>query len=32
VLAGLVKRIDPELTGLPMFDPATLQEVNKQLM
>ena len=31
VLAGLVKRIDPELTGLPMFDPATLQEVNKQL-
>jgi len=32
VLAGLVKRIDPEMTGFPMFDPATLQEVKKQLM
>ncbi len=27
VLAGLTKRIDPELTGLPLFDPATLAEV-----
>jgi [acyl-carrier-protein] S-malonyltransferase len=27
VLAGMVKRIDPELTGLPLFDPATLAEV-----
>jgi [acyl-carrier-protein] S-malonyltransferase len=24
VLAGMVARIDPELTGLPMYDPATL--------
>ncbi len=29
VLAGLVKRIDSELTGLPLFDPATLAEVKK---
>jgi [acyl-carrier-protein] S-malonyltransferase len=27
VLAGMVKRIDPELTGLALFDPATLAEV-----
>jgi [acyl-carrier-protein] S-malonyltransferase len=27
VLAGMVKRIDAELTGLPLFDPATLAEV-----
>jgi [acyl-carrier-protein] S-malonyltransferase len=27
VLAGMVKRIDAELTGLPLFDPATLEEV-----
>jgi [acyl-carrier-protein] S-malonyltransferase len=27
VLAGLVKRIDAELTGAPLFDPATLEEV-----
>jgi [acyl-carrier-protein] S-malonyltransferase len=27
VLAGLTKRIDAELTGLPLFDPATLAEV-----
>ena len=27
VLAGLCKRIDPELTGAAMFDPATLSEV-----
>ena len=26
VLAGMVKRIDAELTGLPMYDPATLAE------
>ena len=31
VLAGLVKRIDPELIGLPLFDPATLAEVQKAL-
>ena len=31
VLAGLVKRIDPELTGLPLFDPATLAEVQKAM-
>ncbi len=27
VLAGMVKRIDPELTGAALFDPATLAEV-----
>lgn len=27
VLAGLVKRIDADMLGLPMFDPATLAEV-----
>jgi [acyl-carrier-protein] S-malonyltransferase len=26
VLAGMVKRIDPELTGAALYDPATLQE------
>lgn len=31
VLAGLTKRIDPELTGLPLFDPATLAEVMEAL-
>lgn len=31
VLAGLVKRIDPELTGLALFDPATLQDVKGAL-
>jgi [acyl-carrier-protein] S-malonyltransferase len=31
VLAGLCKRIDPELTGLPMYDPATLAEVKGAL-
>lgn len=31
VLAGLTKRIDPELTGLPMFDPATMAEVMETL-
>ena len=32
VLTGLVKRIDPELTGLPLFDPATLAEVKRTLV
>jgi [acyl-carrier-protein] S-malonyltransferase len=27
VLAGMVKRIDAEMTGSPLFDPATLEEV-----
>ena len=31
VLAGLVKRIDPELTGLPLFDPATLKELQEAM-
>lgn len=31
VLAGMVKRIDPELTGLALFDPATLADVKGQL-
>jgi len=31
VLAGLAKRIDAELTGLPMFDPASLAEVKTAL-
>ncbi len=31
VLAGLVKRIDAEMSGLPMFDPASLAEVRTQL-
>ena len=31
VLAGMVKRIDPELTGLPLFDPASLAEVQGAL-
>ncbi|OGB01590.1 MAG: [acyl-carrier-protein] S-malonyltransferase [Burkholderiales bacterium RIFCSPHIGHO2_12_FULL_61_11] len=31
VLAGMVKRIDPELTGLPLFDPASLAEVKELL-
>ena len=32
VLAGMVKRIDPELTGLALFDPATLQDVKGVLV
>ena len=32
VLAGLAKRIDPDLTGLPMFDPKTLFEVKNSVM
>ncbi|KAF1045803.1 ACP S-malonyltransferase [Xylophilus sp.] len=31
VLAGLTRRIDAELTGLPLFDPASLAEVKKTL-
>ncbi len=31
VLAGLIKRIDPELTGLALFDPASLQDVQGAL-
>lgn len=31
VLAGLVKRIDADMTGLPLFDPATLTEVKGAL-
>jgi [acyl-carrier-protein] S-malonyltransferase len=27
VLAGMVKRIDAELTGVALFDPASLQDV-----
>ncbi|MEG1203139.1 MAG: ACP S-malonyltransferase, partial [Comamonas sp.] len=29
VLAGMVKRIDPELVGVAMYDPATLQETKE---
>lgn len=32
VLAGMVKRIDPELTGLALFDPATLQDIKGALV
>ncbi len=32
VLAGMVKRIDPELTGLALFDHATLQEIKGALV
>ena len=31
VLAGLVKRIDPELNGMALFDPASLAEVKNVL-
>jgi [acyl-carrier-protein] S-malonyltransferase len=31
VLAGLVKRIDPALTGAPLFDPASLAAVKEML-
>jgi [acyl-carrier-protein] S-malonyltransferase len=31
VLAGMVKRINPELTGLALLDPATLADVKGQL-
>jgi [acyl-carrier-protein] S-malonyltransferase len=32
VLAGMAKRIDPELTGLALYDPATLQDVKGALV
>jgi [acyl-carrier-protein] S-malonyltransferase len=32
VLAGMCKRIDPELTGLAMFDPASMQDVKVALL
>ena len=32
VLAGLVKRIDSEMTGMPLFDPASLAEVKTILV
>lgn len=32
VLAGMVKRIDPALTGVPMFDPASLAAVKEMLV
>ncbi len=31
VLAGMVKRIDAGMTGMPLFDPASLAEVKTQL-
>jgi [acyl-carrier-protein] S-malonyltransferase len=31
VLAGMVKRIDADMTGLAVFDPASLNEVKGQL-
>jgi len=31
VLAGMVKRIDPELSGMALYDPATLAEVKGSL-
>ncbi|MFN4004657.1 MAG: ACP S-malonyltransferase [Hylemonella sp.] len=31
VLAGMVKRIDPELSGMALYDPATLAEVKGNL-
>jgi [acyl-carrier-protein] S-malonyltransferase len=31
VLAGIVKRIDPELTGIALYDPATLADVKTSL-
>ena len=32
VLSGLVKRIDPDLTGAPLFDPASLAQVKELLI
>lgn len=32
VLAGMVKRIDPELNGVALFDPATLADVKALIM
>jgi len=32
VLAGMAKRIDPELSGLALYDPATLQDIKGALV
>ena len=32
VLAGMVKRIDAELTGIALFDPVSLMNVKQQLL
>ena len=32
VLAGMVKRIDPELSGMALLDPATLADVKNVLL
>ena len=32
VLSGLVKRIDPDLTGAPLFDPASMTQVKELLI
>ena len=32
ILAGMVKRIDPQLTGAPLFDPASLAAVKELLV
>jgi [acyl-carrier-protein] S-malonyltransferase len=32
VLAGLVKRIDPELNGMPMFDMASMAQVKESIV
>ncbi|MBK9575195.1 MAG: ACP S-malonyltransferase [Rhodoferax sp.] len=32
VLAGLVRRIDPELTGMALLDPGSLAEVKRELL
>ena len=32
VLAGMVKRIDAELTGIALFDPASLMDVKQQVL
>jgi [acyl-carrier-protein] S-malonyltransferase len=32
VLSGLVKRINPNITGMAMFDPTTLGDVRKVLL
>lgn len=31
VLAGLAKRIDPELNGMPLFDPASMAQVKESI-
>ena len=32
VLAGLAKRIDPELNGMPLFDPASMAQVKESII